>query len=193
MGQTTEDLRAHIADQRETLGRDLEAIGDRVSPTRMAERRKAAVRERWQSTKDRVMGTAGDTGNKMSDTASGIGDAVTAVPQRAANMAQGNPLAVGLVAFGTGLVIATLLPDSEREKQIAGKMQPTVERAASELGSAAQDTVEQLKPKAQQAVEEVKSSAQDSVQQVKGEASNAASQTTEHAKEAAHEVRSQNG
>jgi ElaB/YqjD/DUF883 family membrane-anchored ribosome-binding protein len=192
MGQTTEDLRAHIADQRETLGRDLEAIGDRVSPTRMAERRKAVVRERWQSTKERVMGTAGDAGDKMSGTASGLGDAVGSVPERASNFTEGNPLAVGLVAFGAGLVIATLLPDSEREKQIAEKMQPTVERAASEFGAAAQDTVEQLKPKAQQAVQEVKSSAQDSVQQVKSEATDAASQTTEHAKQAAQEVRSQN-
>ena len=66
MGQTTEDLRAQIADQRETLGRDLEAIGDRVSPTRMAERRKNAVRERWQSTKTRVMGTADDATSAMS-------------------------------------------------------------------------------------------------------------------------------
>jgi len=175
MGQTTEDLRAQIADHRETLGHDLEAIGDRVSPSRMAQRRKAAVRERWQSTKDRVMGSAGDAGDKMSDTASGIGDAVGSFPQRAANVTEGNPLAVGLVAFGAGLVLATLLPETRPEQRIAEKVQPSVERAASELGAAAQDTVEQLKPKAQEAVDEVKSSAQDSVQQVKDEASNSTS------------------
>ena len=44
MGQTTEELRStRIAEQRDDLGRDLEAIGDRVSPGRMAQRHKAAV------------------------------------------------------------------------------------------------------------------------------------------------------
>jgi gas vesicle protein len=191
MGQTTEDLKAQIADQRETLGQDLEAIGDRVSPARMAQRRKAAVRQGWQSTKDRVMGSAGDAGSKMSDAASSVGDAVGSVPRSAANIAEGNPLAVGLVAFGAGLVVATLLPQTQREQQLAEKVQPTVERAASEVGAAAQDTVEQLKPKAQEAVDEVKSSAQDSVQKVKDDASDAASQTTDHAKQATREVRSQ--
>jgi gas vesicle protein len=171
VAQTAEDLKAQLADQRETLGRDFEAIGDRVSPSRMAQRRKNAVRERWQSTKDRVMGSA-----------SSAGEAVSSVPQGAANVAQGNPLALGLVAFGAGLVVATLLPESKPEQQLAEKVQPTVEHAASELGTAAQETVEQLKPKAQAAVEEVKSSAQDSVQQVKGEASDAASRTAEQAK-----------
>ena len=60
MGQTTEELRTQIAEQRDDLGRELEAIGDRVSPGRMAQRRKAAVGERFTSVKERVMGTAGD-------------------------------------------------------------------------------------------------------------------------------------
>jgi len=184
MGQTTEDLRAQIADQRDTLGRDLEAIGDRVSPSRMAQRRKAAVRERWQSTKSRVMGSADTATNKLSDTASGMGDAVTSVPQRAVDVAEGNPLAVGLVAFGAGLVVATLLPETESEKKLAAKVQPTIEQAASQVGGSAQGAIEQMKPAVQEAVDEVKSSARDSAQQVKDQATDAASKTAADAKQA---------
>ena len=42
MGQTAEDLRTQLAEQRGDISRDLEAIGDRVSPGRMMERRQAA-------------------------------------------------------------------------------------------------------------------------------------------------------
>jgi ElaB/YqjD/DUF883 family membrane-anchored ribosome-binding protein len=169
MGQTTEELRAQVAEQREDLGRDLEAIGDRVSPGRMAQRRKAAVRERFSSAKDRVMGTAGDAR-----------DAVSSVPQGAKNTIEGNPLAVGLIAFGTGLVIATLLPETRPEQQLVEKLQPSLESAASELGAAAQDTAQQLKPKIQEAAG-----------QLKDHATEATSETADHAKQAAQEVRSQ--
>jgi len=188
MGQTTEDLKAQIADQRDTLGRDLEAIGDRVSPSRMAQRRKAAVREHWQSTKNRVMGSADTATNKLSDAASGMGEAVTSVPQRAAGVAEGNPLAVGLIAFGAGLVVATLLPETEREKKLAAKVQPTIEHAASEVGASAQGAIEQMKPAVQEAVDEVKSSTRESAQQVKEHATDAASQTAADAKQTAQDA-----
>jgi gas vesicle protein len=190
MGQTTEELKVQISEQRDTLGRDLDAIGDRVSPSRMAQRRKAAVRERWNSTKDRVMGIADDTSGRASNAASGVGEAVGSLPSRAANVAEGNPLAVGLVAFGAGLVVATLLPETRVEQQVGEKMQPAAEETARQLGAAAQETVEQLKPKAQDAVEQVKASAQDSVENVKQDASNATSQTTTETRNAAASVRS---
>jgi len=169
MGQTTEELRAQIAEQREDLGRDLEAIGDRVSPGRMAQRRKAVVRQSWTNTKERVMGTAGDARG-----------AVGSVPSNAKSAIEGNPLAVGLVAFGAGLVIATLLPETGAEQQLAEKMQPSLENAASQVGAAAQDTAEQMKPKVQEAAD-----------QLKDRASGAATQTSDQAKQAAQEVRSQ--
>ena len=40
MGQSAEELRYEIADTRAELGQTLDAIGDRVSPGRMIERRK---------------------------------------------------------------------------------------------------------------------------------------------------------
>ncbi len=128
------------------------------------------------------MGTAADTTDKASSMASGIGDTVGSLPRGAANVAEGNPLAVGLVAFGAGLVLATLLPETRGEQQLAEKVQPMVENAASEVGAAAQDAVEQLKPKAQDAIEQVKDSAEQSVSQFKDHASDAASQAAAPAK-----------
>src|SRR3954471_805237 len=58
MGQTAEELRGQLGEQRAEISRDLDAIGDRVSPQRMVERRKAAMRQRVSDIKDTVMGTA---------------------------------------------------------------------------------------------------------------------------------------
>ena len=57
MAQTTSQLTQQIEEQRSTLGYHLDELGDKVSPRRMTERRKAAVRDKVTSIKDRVMGT----------------------------------------------------------------------------------------------------------------------------------------
>ena len=55
MAQTTGELTMRIEEQRSVLGYHLDELGDKVSPRRMAERRKAAMRDRVSSIKDRVM------------------------------------------------------------------------------------------------------------------------------------------
>ena len=56
MGTTPDELRYELEQQRESLSRDLVAIGDRVSPGRMVERRKMAVRDSFGRARDAVMG-----------------------------------------------------------------------------------------------------------------------------------------
>ena len=58
MGQSTYELRRDIEQTRADLGETLDAIGDRVSPGRMIERRKNRMTSGIRSFKDRVMGTA---------------------------------------------------------------------------------------------------------------------------------------
>jgi hypothetical protein len=58
MAQTTDELTLRIEEQRSVLGYHLDELGDKVSPRRMAERRKAAIGDRVSSIKVRVMGTA---------------------------------------------------------------------------------------------------------------------------------------
>ena len=152
MGKTAEDLRRDLEEQRDSLGRDLVAIGDRVSPGRMVERRRLAVRQSFGRARDAVMGakdTAADTTqhaassaqSAVGSAASAVGDAVTSAPQAIQSQTQGNPLAAGLVAFGVGALAGSLLPTTRREEQAVAQVQPALESAASELAEGAQSVV----------------------------------------------------
>jgi hypothetical protein len=175
---SAEELRAQIERQRSELGRDLEVLGDKVSPGRIVERRRAAVRQSARGFKDRVMGAAdtattrvGDTAGSVSGAVSSAGSTVAGAPQATIQAAQGNPLAVGLVAFGAGAVLAALLPTSEKERRvITERAEPALQKAAEEAGAAAQHAVEELKPAAQDAAEAVRSTAQDAAESVKSSA-----------------------
>jgi len=56
--QNIEQLRAEAAMRRQAIATDLELMGDRVSPTRIAERRKAAFRQRMHGVRNSVFGTS---------------------------------------------------------------------------------------------------------------------------------------
>ena len=153
MGKTAEDLRHDLEQQRESLGRDLVAIGDRVSPGRMVERRRLAVRQSFGRARDAVMGakdTAADTTqhaassaqSAVGSAASAVGDAVTSAPQAIQSQTQGNPLAAGLIAFGVGALAGSLLPTTRREEQAVAQVQPALESAASELAEGAQSVAD---------------------------------------------------
>jgi hypothetical protein len=59
MGKSTQELRGDIEHTREDLGETLDAIGERVSPGRIVQRRKARVRHAFSSARESVMGRAG--------------------------------------------------------------------------------------------------------------------------------------
>ena len=75
MGQTASELRNQLSEQRDHLSRDLDAIGDRVSPHRIVERRKAAVRDRVTGVRVRLMGMAEDTTGMAQESAHRLMDA----------------------------------------------------------------------------------------------------------------------
>jgi len=115
---------------------------------------------------------------------------VSGAPDAAKRAAQGSPLAVGLVAFGAGLVIASLLPETEAERRAAQKLQPTLEDAASGAAEAAREVVEDVKPAVQEAASGLKERAMESADAVKSEARDAASGAADSAKQAAGDLRS---
>jgi hypothetical protein len=167
MGTSTEELSSDIAQTRQSLAQDVDALQDKVSPAAIMERRKAAVRGRLSTARDRVMGGGQDAVQGVSGARSGAGEAIE---QRV----EGSPLAAGLVAFGAGLVIAGLIPASKVEAQGAQRLQEAVKEhgqpVIDEARSAAQQVGEQLKDKAAEAASEVKASAQESTERVKEEA-----------------------
>jgi gas vesicle protein len=193
MGTTAEELRGELAAERANLGADLDAIGDRMSPGRIVQRRRAAVRQRMGDVRDRIMGTADDVRESLtapvSDAASSVSDSMRDAPEAMRRTTTGNPLAVGLVAFGAGLVIATLLPETDTEQHLVENVQPKLEELASTAGEAAHDVAAAVKPTVQQAAHDVQQSAQEAVGHVKEQATHAASKTADEAKAPVTDVR----
>ncbi len=201
---SAEDLRRQLDEQRAGLGQDLVAIGDRVSPKRMAERRTAAVKEKVGGLRDAVMG-AKDTvadkasgvggqvsgaGGAVADTASAAAGQLRQAPDMAKTQAQGNPVAAGVIAFGAGLLASTLIPTTRREQQLVDdKVQPQLKEAASHLGEVAQEAAEAVKPDVADAAAQVKDEAQQAVTTVKDEASSKAGEVADDAKQQAGDLR----
>ena len=182
---TADQLRNQLDQQRSEIGEDLVAIGDRVSPKRMAERRSAAVKQKATGVREAVMGakdTVADKAAGMGDQVSGAGGAVAdkasaaadqirQAPDMALSQTQGNPIAAGVIAFGAGMLAATLIPSTRREQRlVAEKVQPQLDEAAGRVGELAQETVEAVRPAAEQAATELKDEAQERVAAVKDEA-----------------------
>jgi len=51
------------------------------------------------------------------------------LPRKVAAKAEGNPLAVGLIAFGVGLLAASLIPASTKEKELASSIKDSAQAA----------------------------------------------------------------
>ena len=215
-----EVLRRQIADTRANLSRDVNALGDAVSPgnvaKRQAEKVTDGVKDAGRSIKEKIMGSddpydtypstpgagqraqwaAQDAGDTVSDAASSARDAVADAPAMARRKTQGNPLAAGLIALGAGWLLGSLLPSTERERELAvsakeqaqEKGQPVVEEAKA----AAQQVVDNVRPQAEEAAEDLKVSAQEGADNVKGEASTQTEDVKDSAQDSAKSVQDKN-
>ena len=196
---TSEDpdvIRADIERTRSELSRDVNALGESVTPGHMARKGADKVKDRAAGLKDQIMGSASDAGHATSDSASSMGSSVGDTAHGAAStvkrQARGNPLAAGLVALGAGWLLGSLLPASSKETEMAEAVKdraaPVLDEAQSTVKQMAQEGAEHLKEPAQEAVQTVKVHAQDSVQTVKQEGQSAAQDVGESAKSHAHEA-----
>jgi len=189
-------IRRQIDDTRRELSYDVDALNEKVNPTRVMDRRVTAAKGRMGRMKEKVMGSAQDTrattqdmtsnaqgmasnaAGTVQDAASSAADAVQQAPDAMIRQTQGNPMAAGLIAFGVGWLVSSLLPVSEKERQLAQQAESTVREHKDALlepaKQAAQEMREELQPAAQQAMEEVKSTAQDAAATVKDEGQSAA-------------------
>jgi ElaB/YqjD/DUF883 family membrane-anchored ribosome-binding protein len=191
MGQSAEELRREIEDTRHDLGQTLDAIGDRVSPGRIVERRKNRVMNGLHSVRDRVMGTAADTGHTIGETAGGAVDTLKATPDAVVGQTQGNPLAAGAVAFGVGVLLASIFPASAKEKQAAEELMDRMQPLTDELKQAGQEMAEHLKEPAREAVEQVKQVAAEGQQAVTDTVKEVADTSKQSAREATDAVRAE--
>ncbi|GAB3301860.1 DUF3618 domain-containing protein [Geodermatophilus aquaeductus] len=142
-----------------------------------------------------VQDAASNAAGTVQDAASQAAHAVQQAPDAVIRQTQGNPLAAGLIAFGVGWLVSSLLPASEKERQLAQQAETTLREHKDELlapaKQAAQEVGEQLKPAAQHAVEEVRGTATDAAQTVKQEGQSAAQDVQGQAQQSRQTVQSQ--
>jgi len=180
---------ADIEATRAELTRDIDELGDKVSPRRVVQRQKEATRGRLGSLRDKVMGTAQDARQSMGGTASGTASGVAGSARGALgsleSRAEGNPLAAGLVAFGAGMLISAMIPASETEARAARRAVDAAKEhggpVADEARSVAQDAGQQLKESATEAAQDVRSTAQESAQRVQEEGKSSAQNVKDQA------------
>ncbi|MCK6068412.1 MULTISPECIES: DUF3618 domain-containing protein [Microbacterium] len=189
MSDSPEAIRANIDRTREELGLDVDALADKVTPSKIAQRQTDKIKGRFGSLRDRVMGAADDAGSSVQGAGSSAMSSVSDAGQTVVSKAQGNPLAVGLVAFGVGLVAASLIPASQREKDAAGTIKEQAQPLVDQASGAVKEMGEHLKEPAQEAAAAVKDSATSAASTVKEEATSSADTVTERAREARDTVR----
>jgi ElaB/YqjD/DUF883 family membrane-anchored ribosome-binding protein len=187
----TERQRIEIDQTRADMGRTLERIEDRVSPTRIKERQTDRLRSRWSRTKDRVMGSNPESAgvrDRMGDASGRVSDTVQEAPERLEHATRGNPIAAGLIAAGVGALAGSLIPTSEPERELGGKLRDEFEEPVkAELQHAGEEVRDDLREDAQHSAEAIKSTAQGSVERTREEAEGSARRMRSETQEAGHD------
>ena len=217
MGTTPDELRTDVEARRSRVAHNVDLLTERVAPNRIARRRVDSARRRLTSVKEQVMGSVNDTGHaardmvgqagdtagqltdQVGDTAGQVAETVQQAPARARRQTQGNPLAAGIIAFGAGMLAATLIPVSEAEQRAGAQVREhadsLVEPAKQAATGAVKHVTQELREPAQDAVQSVKSTAQDAMQATQEIGRHAAQDTAEGLKQVgsdtAQEVRGQ--
>ncbi len=212
-----EVIRQQIEDTRRELSYDVDALNEKVNPARVVDRRMTAAKGRVARVKEKVMGsaqhtsaqtqgkasnlagsvqgTASDVAGSVQGAASTAAGAVQQAPDAIVRQTQGNPLAAGLIAFGVGWLVSSLLPATQKEQQLAQQAETALKENKDALlapaKQAAQEIGDELRPAAQQAAEEVKATAQDAAQTVKDEGQSAAQDVKGQALDSKQRVQSQ--
>lgn len=221
MSSDPDQIRDEIDRTQRELSADVDALTEKLSPPKIVERRVQATRDAMTNVKDKIMGSTGQDSPNVRETAAsqaaGVGQAVSdrafavrdsaaasvssaagaarSAPNLVRRQATGNPLAAGLIAFGAGWLLSSLLPASAPEQQVATQVKDFATEhgrpVAQQLGQAGQQAAERLRESAQQRAESVKDTAADAASTVSGEAQSAASHVTSQAQESASTVREQ--
>jgi hypothetical protein len=178
------------------MGETLEAIGDRISPERMVERRKAAVGQGFRRMREAVMGSADyvepavqraqnqaqSAATSTIESARTVGQSVQHAPAAVAEHTAGNPLAAGLIAFGAGLLAATAFPQTRTEQRLVETAQPQLDKVKDELHDAGHDISAGARDHAKSALEQTTSAGKDAASTMVGEARESARMVTDDVK-----------
>lgn len=187
MGETSDRIRQDIERTRAELTQDTDRLVNRADPRNAIDRRAHRMRRKAEEMKDRGMGSmptqgSGEhsTGSSIRQNAGQMTDAVKSAPRQAVRQTQGNPLAAGLIAFGAGLLVASLISESRAERRAARQIQDRAGSMIEPVEQAVSESVDRVK-------EEATESARGAGESLKESASERARSTGEHAQ---HEAKS---
>ena len=211
-----DEIRADIERTRAALSNDVDELAETVNPKNVAQRQVDKVKEAASNVKERVMGSDDDysgsavgTGagggfardavadrayaarDTVSERASEARGAVSRAPRAVREKAQGNPLAAGVIAFGLGMLVSSLIPATEKERQVASQLQENLEPVKEKASEVARNVGESLKPAAQEAAQSVKMAAAEGAENVKQEGAAAAAEVKDQAQASRETVQQQ--
>jgi hypothetical protein len=215
MGKEPDEVRREIAETRGELAQDVDALNEKVNPARIVGRRTERTRNAAVRLRKRVMGTASGASSAMRDRMSATGtqvgettstardrvsetasDAAERTVQTAREMptmvrerTEGNPLAAGVIAFGAGWLVSSLLPPTQAEKGAVAAALERAEPVRSEAREAAQDLREHMQEPAREAMTSVKDRTMEAKDTVRQETGSAASDVRDETRSAAKDVR----
>jgi hypothetical protein len=177
--EDVEALRADIEETRRRIAANLAELERKTDPARIradaSARVKDEARGQVRRVRERVMGAADGDGD--------VGDA-------AAERTRGNPLGAGLIAFGAGMILASVIPTSQDEQRAVAKLRARYEEPAkARAKETAQAVREDVEPEARRASQRVQRQAQEGAQRTKGDAQGRAEGVRRKAKGAQRQVR----
>jgi gas vesicle protein len=146
-----------------------------VSPRRIAGRGKDRMRRRFQSAKEKVMGSENGDQHQIED------------------QIKGNPLAAGLIAAGVGALVASLLPGDRTSREAAQALSdragPMVDQAKSEAKQVGQAVGENVGQHAKESAQHLQDQAKESAEHVKGEAKSSGERVKDESRSASENVK----
>ena len=129
-------IRADIERTRAQLSDNVDTLTETANPKNIANRQVNKIKGAVSGVKDTIMGSSddpydtgrvGDAKAVAAGKVSEVGDALTGAPAAVKQKTQGNPLAAGLIAFGAGLLISSLIPSSQKEQDAVSGLQENLE------------------------------------------------------------------
>lgn len=182
MVDETEQLRDEIDEHRQSVGQTVDQIENRVNPYKATRRAGSRIRRRLTDMKDAVMGNdepyypdtprnqSADYDRSLVDRAKRRLEDMPEPAEYIRRQTRGNPLAAGMISFGVGMLIGSLLPETQAEREVVSDLEPSIQGLADEARTVGREAAEDLRQPAREAVESVKESATEAAKDVAGEA-----------------------
>jgi hypothetical protein len=92
------------------------------------------------------------------------GRKVSEAPEALRRTATGNPVAAGLVAFGGGLLVGSMLPETDAERRAVKQIEPALREGVPEVQDMGRHAMDDVKDAVRESAEEMKEMAAESGQ-----------------------------